>query len=555
LQPGNVIEFGNYGDDKNGLSVYGEISSISSDKVVFVGNEIVGMPMALYDSSLLASKLEDDLSYNLNVRRYTNRSTQTQDDLRAMFTGDLFAVKDTQKVVVQTASDIFKGILGDPLTDIGLNVGAVKTDIKNMFDRGESNFVQMVNWDKFQELIDENTIAGIEYTYNQKDGAGVDVLKLLTNICLTFGLQQVWEYSPTNKTWWLTFDEFKADNVATAVLKGRSVDVLDIAANEISAIVGGGWYYNRLMGKYKGVGGDDIELNYQLTDGRIGHTLKDKTLGIEDTVTLLPIESEAAQDEILKKYATMLRQFSQVVYNQKLILNLRKTAVIGVGRWLSVDWPPVQNRQTGKRNDGDLVGQLQSMTINLSTGLINVGLLSYPSIQKGIAPSFYADTVSKSSNTVTITGLSTNPANNDFGDTDSLLTDLAYFGCIDEVAGELVDRNCSCTGYRVTIFERKPDNNELFYDPLNAYVNQNVFRGTIDALTVATLGSSVDIELDGNGTAFDITKDWVVIFADRADAGLQQCQLDLYGWLSDSNNQVTDGSIPAVKSSGITIGV
>jgi hypothetical protein len=118
----------------------------------------------------------------------------------------------------------------------------------------------------------------------------------------------------------------------------------------------------------------------------------------------------------------------------------------------------------------------------------------------------------------------------------------------------LKDRACSCTGYRVTIFERKPADNKLYFDVNNAYVNQNVFRGTMEKLTVATIGTSVDIELDGNGTAFDITKDWVVTFADRADVDLCQCQIDLYGWLGNVDNQVTDGSVPAVASQGITVG-
>jgi len=367
----------------------------------------------------------------------------------------------------------------------------------------------MVDWFKLNTFISVQKVGGTKYTY-QPEKDGVDLLALLTGICLTNNIQMVWEYTPTYKTWWLTFDIFGAGNIATAELHGRTIKTADIATNNLSAIVGGGWYYNKMVAKYKSVSGIDVDLNYQLTDGRIGHSLKDNTLTIKDKTTLLPIKSEDAQEVILDRFATMLRLFSQVVYKQKLVLNVVKTALIGVGRWSTASWAPIQNRQTGRRNDGKLIGQIQRETINLTDSTISVDLLSYPSNKFGIAPTLYANTVSKSSNTVTISGLSTDPSLNDFADTDGVFTDLAMFGCIDSISGVLTDRDCSCTGFRVTIFERKPDNNELFYDSDNAYVNQNVFRGTIDNLTVATLGTSVDIELDGNGTAFDITKDWVV---------------------------------------------
>lgn len=249
----------------------------------------------------------------------------------------------------------------------------------------------------------------------------------------------------------------------------------------------------------------------------------------------------------------MTRLFSQIVYKQKLTLNLRKTALLGVGRWSRVAWAPIQNRQTGRRNDGDLIGQFQSMSIDLSNGVIMVDVLSYPNEKTGISPSLYADggSMTRVGNVITLTNINTNPLLNDFGDKDSLLTDLMYFGCISQEAGSLVDRDCDCTGYRVTVFERNPTNGKLYFDPNYGHTSRNVYRGTMDKVTTTT-GSTVDITLDGDASLLSTSKDWVVTFADRADSGLQSCQTDYFGWIADSKNQVTTST--GAKKAGIKVG-
>jgi len=557
---GAVLQLGESTEEKEGISIIGEVSAVNSDKIEFTVNtlddgesdsSIKGMPMSFYRNSVLIDLLNNDTEFITDIELYCNQEATTIDDVRTMFdVVDKFKVKDVEQIIVNKATDIFKAILGDPSTDIGLSLGAYKTDIKNIAERGDSDFIPMIDWDSLDSLLEENEIAGTRYTY-LPDSNGIDVLKLLNGLCLTNNIQQIWEYNPANRSWWMTFDEFGVDNIQTATIKGRTINELDISANELSSIVGGGWNYNKIKAEYKRPTGDDIPINVQLTNGRIGHSLKDKILTVEDKITVLPLDSVEVREDISTRFADMLGLFSQVVYNQKLILNLRKCALVSVGRYHTAEWAPIQNRQTGKRNDGALIGQVQNQNINLSNGVIDVGLLSYPSNKVGISPSLYASTVSKSSNTVTVSGLSTDPANNDFGDTSSLLTDQMYFQCIDEISGELKDRPCSCSGYRVTIFERKPTDNKLYFDTDNAYVNQNVFRGTIEKLTVDTVGTSFDITLDGNGAAFDVSKDWVVTFADRADSGLQSCQTQLYGWLSDSKNQVTDSGDN--KSIGIMV--
>ncbi len=550
LQAGMTLQFGNFSDEVEGLSIHGEVSTITDNAVTFVSNFLIGAPTGIYSNSKVLEAIYTDPEYTKQVALFAELSGITIDDVLAKFTGDLFAIKDKETVILENATDLFKGVLGDPDTDVGFNIGAVKTDIKNLFNRGESNFIPLLDWDKFETLLNANAIDGVMFKYTPESN-GIDILSLLAGICLTHNLQMIWEYNPVYRSWWLTFDDFGAGNGTTATLAGRSITTQDIATNDLTAVVGGSWYYNKLSGKYKSVDGGNIELNYQLVDGRVGHSLHDKVLSINDKITLLPIDSIDAQNTIIEHFTAMTRLFSQIVYKQKLTLNLRKTALLGVGRWSSVAWSPIQNRQTGRRNDGDLIGQVQSMTTNLSSGLIMIDVLSYPSDKTGIAPALYADGITKNGDVLTLTDINTDPTINDFGDKDKLLTDLMYFGCINDEAGVLVDRDCDCTGYKITIFERNPTDSKLYFDPAYGTPSQNVFKGIMDKVTTAT-GSTVDITLDGGGGLFDTAKEWVVIFADRADSDLQSCQTSLYGWLADNKNQVTTST--ATKLKGIQVG-
>lgn len=549
-QIGMSLQFGH--DSEEGLSMTGVISTVTGDEVTFVSNYIVGAPTGFYSNSKVLEAIYDDPNYLKQVAMFASLSDITVDDVIAKFTGDYFAVKDMENIVLNSGTDIFKGILGDPDTDVGFNIGAIKTDIKNLFNRGESNFVEMINWTKFEELIEANEIAGVTFKYTPESN-GVDVLALLSGVCLTYNIQMIWEYNADNRAWWLTFDNFGAGNGTTAVLNGRSITAQDIAVNNLTAIVGGGWYYNKLAGQYQSKDGSNIMLNYQLTDGRVGHSLHDKVLTINDKVTQLPVDSVEAQDTIIKHFTAMTRLFSQIVYKQKLTLNMRKTALVGVGRWSSVAWAPIQNRQTGRRNDGSLVGQMQSMTIDLSSCTISTDILSYPNTKKGIAPSFYTATMYRipDSQTFRVSGLNTDPALNDFADRDGLLADFQYFGCMGVESGKVIDRDCGCGYFAITVFERNPTDGKLYFDPDYTYTSQNVFRGNMTSPTT-TNGNTIYFTVEGNADQLDVNKDWVITFADRANTNLQPCQTELYGWLANNKNKVTLSD--STTKNGIKVG-
>jgi hypothetical protein len=219
---------------------------------------------------------------------------------------------------------------------------------------------------------------------------------------------------------------------------------------------------------------------------------------------------------------------------------------MAVGAGCIFNSPPILDRSTGKRDNGDMLGSIRSLTIDIGVApSCTVEFTTDPVERLGIGPTMYLSgtehTILQTNNILAVTGMNTNPQNNDFADdsANAILTDLAYFDCYDgnKATGQIESRDCSCGPYAVTVFERGTET--LIFDPAYVNASQNVWRGTIN-VTSATLGECVITLADDN--QFDDTGEYVVIFSDRADSNIQSCQTDLYGWLGKKNNKVEDST-------------
>jgi hypothetical protein len=166
--------------------------------------------------------------------------------------------------------------------------------------------------------------------------------------------------------------------------------------------------------------------------------------------------------------------------------------------------------------------------------------------QPGIAPSLIVENgdISFAASTLTITGLETDATASVFQDPNGGLTDLAGFGCIDYLPGsdEVTLRTCTCTAYRVWVVERATGTHT------NQGSARNVWAGVLQGHSTSTV--TVDditngrcrIVLDDNtnfATVLATSADFVVIYGDRNDSGIQDCQL-IYGFLGDEDSLVQD---------------
>jgi hypothetical protein len=217
---------------------------------------------------------------------------------------------------------------------------------------------------------------------------------------------------------------------------------------------------------------------------------------------------------------------------------------IKVGDVSEVTWDALLNPKQGRRTGDTRAALVTEANLSLErvTATIRTGRK-----QAGIAPSLFVayDDIVQATTTLTITTLNTTVASNDFADPNKGLTDLAYFGCInyEESSDSVVLRSgCSCTAYRVWIVERGTDT------LTDAGANRNVWGGVLkghstDTLTVDDVENGrCRIELDDAtnfATVLATNPNYVVIYGDRDDSGIQDCQL-IYGFLGDADSLVQD---------------
>lgn len=557
LDEGDKISFGTWDD---GWTIDGEVSSISGQDVDLVADTIYGMPSAMYWCKSLPTVIRSDSTYRSELQAaldMANRSASgigvsTVDDLLALFDGgDPFAVSENTQVNVDSPTDILRQLIGDPDVDTGLTSGIIQTGIKNIVQRGDvSNFVPFVDWDTLESLFDASKIIGTSFRFAAEES--VDWSSLLYGFCITHGIEMTWEYTELYRCWWISFKKFNDGNLVSATQRGNVITESDISENGVRGMVGGSWYYTGIKCAYRTTGGDKVNADYSLSDGRIGHTLSGKELQFSDDLTFIPAQygdyTEALEQIENLHYATMLQAFSQVTYKQSVALNMTKASRVGVGLWSAIEWDALLLRDIGKRGAGKVVGEVASISTNLSTMKQDIEIIATAGDAKGIGPALGLDYSAASPPTTsgdTVTFQAVDTDSTEFANGKNGQSDLSMFGCFDYVGGQLAERVCSCGGFRVTVFERNTE--ALYFDDTYTDTGQNVWRGTMQALdlgdisgNVSTGVSSIDIELDGNIAAFDTTADYIVIFADRADALLQQCQTELFGWLGDSNGQVED---------------
>jgi hypothetical protein len=442
------------------------------------------------------------------------------------------AITDTSVIRTNTPVSIFKDILGDKnITPTGISDTIRQTSIKDFVDRGDYNYIGLVNWAGLQDVIDSSDLVGLRYTFKIKDDDSAEAVEqiefdlgqLLQGVALTHEARMVWEWNESIRAHWINFVKEGSDSVAKATVQGRVIPSGDITMSTPSRGTDGGeWRYAGLSATYaRGDGGTEV-FNVKNRDGRVRHTLKDKALTINDETTLMTAYTPEARERVIQMLTKYQQRFSQINYKHTLPLTLSPYAKIAVGKSCVFDGEVLLDRATGQRGTGEVLGEVRAMTRSLGgVPSLSVDIIVDPVKKQGIGPSMYMDTLIQTNNILAVSGLVSDPANNDFADPGDAVID-----------GTLTERDCSCGNYAITVFERGAD--RLYFDSGYTYANQNVWRGTISvtALGIANGECVITLADDNNFSTVNAANgNFVVQFDSRASANLQSCQTELYGWL------------------------
>lgn len=473
------------------------------------------------------------------------------DDISGFTQGDQFRVRQAQTLSTDSLSDLFKGILGDP-SGLALPRRSVVYHVTDAYDDGD-DMREVIDWDRLDQLAPPS-IPGV--TYGLQLSAGHNIRDLFFNVLLSLGIRQTWGYNESKRAWVMSFEPFGLVNPVKALLAGRVFDPGNLQAAKPTGTYGNTWLCHHAHVKFNYRGGKPgIDLKIQNVTGRAMMASGNKTLKIDDKV--MQLSDPTAADDHLTGIKGMLRRMNSAqpsVSGRGTAAGL-PLAIVGSDCLFTSEL--IYDLFAGARGVTRRAALMTGVTTSINKGKLDLAYnMRLAPGAKGIGPSLLLANanMSRATATVTVTGLDTDCADNDFASTlndPDGLTDLCLFGCIDynPATNTRKPRACSCSSYAI----RMIDADTTTWD--NAGAGRNVWTGRLlgsvtDTLTIADVDNGAcRITIDADHAEFDDTTDKVIFFAPYDDADLQGCQ-DVYGWLGDEVGDVTDSA--AATSRGMT---
>jgi hypothetical protein len=434
---------------------------------------------------------------------------------------DPWVIADRRVIEGDTPAEIFRGLLGDSAALPGLPRRIPVTTIP---DVKTSDNRTLIDWDAWE--IFEGEWISVDFV-----GDEFPVIDAMTAFAFTHGYRLTWEYSETERSWILGLAPMAPVSAAQASAEGRVINTSVIIPEAPRDVISNGWLYSGVEVEVNTGPKTKLKVKASKKTGRTAHIAGAKILKVKDPISLFD-ETDTTLLNLMRKYAEL---FAVPVVNQKFKLIPNAMAKIAVGRGALVTWDVLMDSSTGRRSGDTKTALVVSETISVDKINVEVRI---GRTQYGIAPSLFLANarISPSGTTLTLSGVETDPTNNDFASKTGGLTDFLTFDCYDySTATGIVARNCTCSDYAVIIFERDTD------DLTDAGGSRNVWHGTISVTNLTGDGVIELADATNFSTVHTSGSDFVVIFEDRDHASLQSCQT-VYGWLGDSNGIVTDSS-------------
>lgn len=414
---------------------------------------------------------------------------------------------------------------------------------------GVSNFRRLVDWRKL-EIYSGTTWTSA--TWALQTGSKINVMEALTACLLTHGVRPIWEYSESQRAWWLTFRPTGVISQAYAQQRGRVItDAHVTAAKEVREVWGNTWLYNgaRLLCNYAG---DDagIDLSVTIETGRAVIAAGAETLKIDDPLTQLPATLYTADlATLLARLYSLTYRYAIAYPTTEIETTIAALTDVGCGSEISLTSDLAYNPYTAARGVEKIGAMITQCGVDITDkrAAISLTLRVAPFGQVGISPSLdLASTdYTRVTTTITVTGYSILATANNYADPAGGLTDLQTFGqfIYDESTGEVAYESQGDTdGQRVRVITA---NAEAYY---YTGAGQNVWLGTLkgsatDLLTYADAVANGDfrIVLDSANNFPGSPVDVVVIYAPRDDASIQPSQ-HVFGWLGDESGKIYDSA-------------
>ena len=463
----------------------------------------------------------------------------------------------------ETLSDLFRGLLGAPSTQaVAFPRRSVLHHVPNVWTDTTAgpDWRVLVDWDRLDQLV-ASIVPGAQFVVQFTERQ--NVLKLLLHVLLDLGIRPTWGYREVHRAWVLGFEPLGAVNPAAAMVSGRVFDKSNTSPTPPRGLYGNTWLYHNVRSKFN-YQGNKPAINLLMTNitGRAMLASGNKTLEIEDR--LLQISSASDAEDHINNLRGIMGRMNSAQPSVSLVCKLNAWPLTVVAGDCLITSDLIYDLYAGSRGITRRAAMLTKVSTDIqfnrtseSGGKFNINCEARIAANaKAIGPSLQleAANMSLAGSIVTVTGLATDPANNDYQNplnSPNGLTDLAYFGCIDydPATDTRSVRNCSCDQYAVVLVEK----NQTAWDIAGA--GRNMFTGRLlgsatDTLTLADISNgAARITIDADAAEFDDTSTYIVYFCDWDDEDIQGCQ-EVYGWLGDEDGLIMAWS--AAKSQAMT---
>jgi hypothetical protein len=455
---------------------------------------------------------------------------------------DPWPITDKRKNTFDSPGDLIKGVLGG--SGLGMTNAGQITHIPDAIGDGADDLT-LIDLDQLDQLagtLYPGAVYRIEYPEDtsgdsqNKTGSTtkIKLSDLINNMLLTHGLRSTWEYRESVRSWVMGFAKIDFMNTTNAHLTGSLFDE-SYFTSEAPRLIDSQHKFLKSI-NWEGTVNDQPSF-INADSGIRQHVAAAEQMKIKDIAASYP-----NYDIIISEMVRLYKYLIVPPPYQEFGITPKGLARAAVGREVRLDWRALVNPSTGKRdtreseNEVNIYGLIEKAKLSLSRCDITVRVDESGIVGISPALAFSHTNASLSGSVISLTGLATSAANNDFANPNAGLTDLAYFDCyyFDKTTNSVtLNTECGCSDYRVTVIKRDQ------YSLGNTTAARNVWTGTISSVNV-TAGTA-SITLDNTTNFSDSSGDYIVEFCDYDNANIQSCQ-KIYAFWGDSDGLITDSS-------------
>lgn len=417
---------------------------------------------------------------------------------------------------------IFRAILNDPNHGQDISSTNQLTFITGFTTEGD--FTSIIDWDDLDEKTKYAREALNIGDYKLNIAGSINLYSMLKNEIVLHGLSPTYEWDQESGQFRVKFRHLAPLNATQAAFGGRVIDNTTlIHGHTTDSTHNDAWLANsaRFQANYDN-GRFYRTYNITYNSGFAMNRKPSRSIRISSVLSHIGADKVAAE----QYFSKLIYHFAQPSPVLKSPLGLNAFLDVALGREVSVTDETARNPYDHELGLTNKPGLITAISYDWINGIMNASYRLSDEILYGYAPACYV--TANNSTKGASSRITCQSELHEFSNiTDRV--DCMWFGCYNwnPSTNTYAAKSCSCGEYKILAFER--------YKKAITPLSFNVY-------TVASSGEIVIEDQDGgaaNYTAWDVTKNYVLVFADWDS--VESCQQDFVYFADDSDTLGSGG--------------